>query len=237
MWGSDRPAVLGAATPRSARRPSSDAPSTWWWFLVPLLTLGLGTFPMVFYGAAKLRSRRHRLSALGYLGATLGFFVGVQFTDEQRAGVLDAVLMLLLLVTWLGGVAHVAVLQSRVRSAGAAEPEVDPALMAAERRSARRREARRLQADRPGLAAELRIGRPDLPGRQYDDGGLVEINHVPAEWLVRVLDLTPAVAAEIVEARARCGGFTCPEELVLYCDSMTPDQLGLIRDRLTFVPL
>ena len=45
-----------------------------------------------------------------------------------------------------------------------------------------RREARRLQQDNPVLAQELKIGRPDLP-RGYDDGGLVDVNHVPAAIL------------------------------------------------------
>jgi hypothetical protein len=210
---------------------------------VPLLTFGLGTFPMVLVGAVKLRSRGHRLAAFGYLAATIGFLVGVQFTDENRVGALDLVLIPLALVTWLGGVAHVAVLQTRVRAAGAVaatEPamprEIDPALAAAQWRSGRRREARQLQAEQPGVAAELRIGRPDLSGRQYDDGGLLDVNHLPAEWLVRGLDLTPAVATEIVDVRTRCGGFVSPEELVLYCDGMTLERLEMIRDRLVFVP-
>jgi hypothetical protein len=39
--------------------------------------------------------------------------------------------------------------------------------------------------DAPGpvLARELRIGRPDVP-RQFDDGGLVDLNHAPVPVLV-----------------------------------------------------
>ena len=35
------------------------------------------------------------------------------------------------------------------------------------------------------LARELRIGRPDLP-RQYDDGGLVDVNNVPVGVLAEL---------------------------------------------------
>ena len=49
--------------------------------------------------------------------------------------------------------------------------------------------ARRLQQDNPVLAQELKIGRPDLP-RGYDDGGLVDVNHVPAAILASHLGLT-----------------------------------------------
>jgi hypothetical protein len=198
---------------------------------------------MVFYGAVRLRSRGHQLAALGYLVATIAFFVGVMFTDENEFGIIDAIIFPLALVTWLGGTAHVLLLQTRVRAAASGsitEPpprRVDPALEAAQWRYERRQEARQLQASRPALAAELRIGRPDLPGRQYDDGGLVDVNHVPAEWLVRGLDLTPPAAAEIVDVRIRRGGFASPEELVVYCDGLTMERLQMIRDRLLFVPL
>jgi len=226
---------MDQASGKSIRRPT-----TWWWFLVPLLTLGLGTSPMVFVGAARLRSRGHQLAAVGYLAAIIGAVVGVMFTEQGRVGVIDAIVLALFLVSWLGGVAHVALLQTRVRAAGAdpATPvqPIDPALAAAQRRSERRQETRQLLMEQPGLAAELQIGRPDVPGRQYDDGGLVDVNHVPAEWLVRALDLDPPLAAEIVDVRDRQGGFAGPDELVVYCDGMTVERLELIRDRLVFVP-
>jgi len=50
----------------------------------------------------------------------------------------------------------------------------DPALAAAIACRQRRQQARQLLANDPGLARELRIGRPDLP-RDYDDGGLVAV--------------------------------------------------------------
>lgn len=113
---------------------------------------------------------------------------------------------------------------------------VDPALAQAQWRLARRAEARHLQATQPSIAAELMIGRPDLPGRQYDDGGLVDVNHAPAEWLMRMLSIERPLAERIVEARELHNGFTTPEELIVYCEGLTPAKLEQFRDRLLFVP-
>jgi len=47
-------------------------PITWWWFLVPLLTCGLGAFVMVLVGGVRLRSRRTVIAACGYLYTATG---------------------------------------------------------------------------------------------------------------------------------------------------------------------
>jgi hypothetical protein len=207
-----------------------------WWFLVPLATFGAGTAPVVIYGGARLRSRAHVVAGVLYGVLFVVFFVGVQFADTNRAGVIDAVIAPAWLISWLGGTAHAAVLQSavRVRTAAPAEP-VDPALAEVLARRARRHEARALLAADPALATELMIGRPDL-GRQYDDGGLVDVNNVPAATLAAELSLSPGIAEQITAARDRLGGFGSAEELVVYCDGITMAGLDAIRDRLVFRP-
>jgi hypothetical protein len=80
------------------------------------------------------------------------------------------------------------------------------------------------------------IGRPDL-GRQYDDGGLLDVNHVPAAVLASELALPAKLAEQIAAARERPGGFSSPDELLIYCDDMTVAGLNAIRDRLVFLPL
>jgi hypothetical protein len=84
-------------------------------------------------------------------------------------------------------------------------------------------------------AAELLIGRPDL-GRQYDDGGLVDVNNVPVAGLASELALSADVAEQVAAARDRLGGFSTPDELVVYCVDMTMARLNLIRERLVFLP-
>lgn len=104
-------------------------------------------------------------------------------------------------------------------------------MLAAQQRLARRSEARDLLTSNPALAAELRIGRPDLD-RHYDDGGLVDINHVPAQVIARELGIPSLVAEEIVAQRTRVGGFHSADDLVVYCGSVTLHQMELVRDRL-----
>lgn len=90
-----------------------------------------------------------------------------------------------------------------------------------------------LLTSHPALAAELRIGRPDLR-RNYDDGGLVDINHVPAEMIAWELGIPCLVAEEIVVQRKRIGGFYSADDLIVYCETVTPHQLAVVRDRLLF---
>jgi hypothetical protein len=147
---------------------------------------------------------------------------------------------------WFGGTAHTAVLSylaAKLDPASAAANTLvphgaDPAVAAAARRVARRQEAKSLLATNPAMAWELRIGRPDVAGRHYDDGGLVDVNHVPANWIAYALQLPPELAQEIVTARDdRPGGFSSADELVLYCDHVTPEMLTMIGDMLVFRPV
>jgi hypothetical protein len=208
---------------------------------VPILTCGLATFVMVLVGAYYVRSRWQALAGVGYFLLT-----GVALTTADGTGVASTVGMLTFLLIWFGGIAHVAVLQTRVlrmASAGGFPSPVntnlpaDPAIVAAQWRAHRRQEARALLAKDPALAAELRIGRPDAPARQYDDGGLVDVNHVPAQLLAAELELSPSLAAALVAERERLGGYGSPEELLVYCPGLTPQRLEIIRDRLVFVPV
>jgi hypothetical protein len=106
------------------------------------------------------------------------------------------------------------------------------ALASAQARIQRREEARELALANPILARELCIGRPDVP-RQYDDGGLVDVNHVPAGILTSALDLTAQEATAVAEARTQIGKFTSPEELSVYAQ-LAPDRVDAFRDLLWF---
>lgn len=76
----------------------------------------------------------------------------------------------------------------------------DPAVAAALTLRAKREEARTLVARDPLLARDLRIGRPDLP-RQYDDGGLVDINAAPSSVIAQSCGLDQHAAEQIERAR------------------------------------
>jgi DNA uptake protein ComE-like DNA-binding protein len=81
----------------------------------------------------------------------------------------------------------------------------------------KREEARALVACDPALARDLLIGRPDLP-RQYDDGGLIDMNHAPAGVMTAISGITPDMADHIVHIRNKVVSFSSAEELSVVCD-------------------
>jgi hypothetical protein len=112
------------------------------------------------------------------------------------------------------------------RPAGPVPPMAPPprgnanaqAIAAATMRRDLRRQAREQAAQDPLLARELRIGRPDLLPRAFDDGGLIDVNHVPPEVLSRLPGLTYEMVDRIMRFRTETGGFVSAEELVMHCD-------------------
>lgn len=111
--------------------------------------------------------------------------------------------------------------------------KIDPAIRDALARRERRAEARRILDTDPALARELCIGRPDLP-RRYDDGGVLDVNHVPVDFLAGLPGFTAELARQVVEVRAEFGGFTLLSELVVYAG--VPDGLAEeLADRLVFL--
>ncbi|MBA9007413.1 ComEA family DNA-binding protein [Thermomonospora cellulosilytica] len=90
------------------------------------------------------------------------------------------------------------------------------ALEQAHARIRRRQEARTLAMQDPLTARELMIGRTDMPPdrRPYDDGGLIDVNVVPAQELTR-FGLSMQDAERIVRLRAETGGFSSAEDLAV----------------------
>jgi hypothetical protein len=221
-----RPRLFYRQTVRSGRKRRH----LWWWFLVPLGTLGFGTFAIILYAGLRLRSRLTVLSSLGYLGVIS--WAVIDLNSEVPVDVALATCM-------LGGAAHALYLSyrfsARLGADDTAHSESDLAMAAAQATIARRQRARRILEQDPILAAELRIGRPDLRGT-YDDGGLIDLNHVPADTMVSALEMPPAVAAEIVEQRSARAGFFSADDLLIACTSLNPDRLDILRDRLVFMP-
>ena len=67
----------------------------------------------------------------------------------------------------------------------------------------------------------------------YDDGGLVDVNHLPGDVLASSLGLTPQETAAVVAARDQLGRFTSPEELSLYAQ-ISPGRVDALRDWMLF---
>jgi DNA uptake protein ComE-like DNA-binding protein len=93
------------------------------------------------------------------------------------------------------------------------------ALAMVAQQNGKRAEARQLAAADPMSARQLGIGRRDLPERRYDDGGLIDINRVPAEIFTHFSGITADKAAHIIIVRDSLGGaFSSVEELMATAD-------------------
>jgi hypothetical protein len=242
--------VTGMILPRPGRRPRHRY-HLWWWFLVPIASAGFATFAIIGYAGLRLRQRRVVAAAVMYLALELTF-VAVSVTPAVKP-----IAVAFMAICWLGGTMHALLLSERFSNQlrdqnaradmGRLVPDVadgtespalpwpDPAIADALDRFQRRRDAHRIVVEDLPLAAELRIGRPDLE-RSYDDGGLVDVNHVPIDILVEYLDMAPEVATEIVRTRAIRDGFTSADDLFISVDCLNPARLDMIRDRLIFIP-
>ncbi|GEM_PF-572087 len=232
------------------------------WFVLPGATLGLGTWLFLLFAGYRLRSLWLTSCGWGYLALAVVFLSGGRLFGAQAAMGVTALSFALI---WIVGPCHSALVawgvwwaprREReyvvVRTAMPATarpvmlvpvppvalpqvaPPPEPAVVRAQQAVQRRRQARELLLDQPDLAQELRIGRPDL-ARSYDDGGLVDVNHVPVSALVEALEIPRPTAERVVIERELRNGFTSVDELVVYC-GLTADRLAVIRTRIIFLP-
>jgi DNA uptake protein ComE-like DNA-binding protein len=200
---------------------------TYLWALTPLITIGLGTWAVFLYAAIRRRSWW-----LG--GASAGYAVllamSLATTSENTASAGEAISAVALLACMVGGCAHALAVRGRVF--GTQQLSAGDRLHAAEHEALRRRklreEARAVVTRDPALARELGIGRPDLR-RDYDDGGLVDVNHAPAAVLAALPGMTPELAAKAVELRGTRGGFVSADDLSLAL-GMPPDWVTALAD-------
>jgi DNA uptake protein ComE-like DNA-binding protein len=172
------------------------------------------------------------ITASWFLGFAL---VGSQPEDAENIWSTTGVL--LYLAAWIGGVVYALAMGPRIdwtpRTAPVGPPSRDPnAAAVAELRAARsrRQEARDLARQDPQLARDLRVGRPDL-ARQYDDGGLVDVNSAPDATLTRWLGLSAAQSAQVVEVRQQLSRFEHLEDLVNLA-GLEPATFDQVKDRM-----
>ena len=200
------------------------------WASTPVWSLGFLSFVPFLVNAAIQRRRPDWAVFAAYLAATIGMILAINLHAPNGAvgGYVIA----------LAGCAaiHTAILFRPGKEA--APRPIGPrkrnraALAHARGRAELRKDARHLVKDNPDMARDLRIGRPDLP-REYDDGGLVDVNHVPGTVLSGSLGLTPAEVSDVLAAREKLGRFGSPEEVCAYT-SLSPDRVDALRDLMIF---
>ena len=171
----------------------------------PVATCGSGSWVYFMYTALRRREPRQLIAAAVYFliyatGAVL-FFSGIDDGPLEEDGWAPKAGFLLMALVPLAATAHGLVLA--IRSGDGAETWT------------RREQARQLAMVAPDRAREIGIGRPDLPMRLVDDGGLIDLNHVGGYDLARAAGLPTAQALGIVSDRVARGPFVRPEDLVL----------------------
>ncbi|HZE38572.1 MAG TPA: helix-hairpin-helix domain-containing protein [Stackebrandtia sp.] len=200
------------------------------WGALPLITGGFATPFIVGHVAHRMRSRSLALMAGGYsLGLITAFACWVTMSTVGAADVLLPVWLILWFVCWLGGGVHAFLLAEKVRRHEDArdsplplkrlssDPVNAQALAAVNHRRTLRNEARDLAVNDPVAARELGIGRPDKL-RDFDDGGLVDVNHADADALRTLPGVTPEIAEEIIRLRETNGPFLSTSELIVHTD-------------------
>ncbi|TDC51123.1 helix-hairpin-helix domain-containing protein [Actinomadura sp. KC345] len=228
---------MNAPAPYEPRVPSDSMPPgraalSVTWAALPFLTLGYAT-PFTFAAVALWRRSLHLLvSTAAYLGVfalMLYMLPGIGREDgtERTVGILLFVLAVV-------GCAHSFIIRRRVFDPhGLSGVDNEAVVERVKRQRLLRDKARELAREDPGLAKELRIGRPDLP-RQYNDGGLVDVNHAPAEALTLLPGITPELAGRIERVRAEAGGFVSAEELSAVA-GLPPSLTGEVADYAVFI--
>lgn len=222
-------------TPSAQQQPAQHRPATvltYLWAAVPLATLGMATWAVFLYAAIRRRSWWLGGASVAYAGLLSATLVG--FTPNS--GPLATNIGFFALIAMVaGGCAHALAIRRRVFGSEPADAldRLHDAEREAERRDHLREEARELVTRDPVLARELAIGRPDLR-RDYDDGGLVDVNHASASVLAKLPGMTPKLAAKAAELRDIRGPFVSAEDLTLAL-GMPPDWVAPLTE-LTIYP-
>jgi hypothetical protein len=137
---------------------------------------------------------------LGLLGNMLSFF-----------GTLGGILAF---IVGVGTSVMAALMRKGVFPPVAAGPVNLPGVSEALARRTAREHYRHLAVGDAMLAREMLVGRPDML-RQYDDGGLLDINSLPKASLMHFAYLSEDEADEIISLRGR-QRITCAEDLVVH---------------------
>lgn len=211
-----------------------------WWVSVPLWSLGFGAWAPSAWRLIAGRRWRDAYALVSYLAALaaqvsllassghghnvfhlMWTFLFTSLGVLGKLGKLAAVGASIGIVSaYVGSVHALVIFRPSAGFRGAAldrplETRDSAVLRAARHCVRRRRAARRLARRHPARAARLGIGRPDLQ-QSYDDGGLVDINHVPDRVLAEQLGMTQQEIDALHAAREHLGRFTSAAELSVY---------------------
>jgi hypothetical protein len=208
------------------------------WALMPLLTCGFGA-PIAFAIALSRRRDAVTIASLSVYSALILVGCGaVAAHDYPPPQWVTVVFNTVISISALGATVHLLLIRSRVWAPAPARPQVPVARLSSmevvDRARNLREQARRTAEADPMLAKRLGIGRPDLP-RQFDDGGLVDLNHAPLHVLVSLPGVTERSARQIQDWVERSGPFASLGEVMLVIE-ISPTFEHHLREYCVFIP-
>ncbi|MEW9530393.1 helix-hairpin-helix domain-containing protein [Microbispora sp. NPDC049125] len=216
--------------------PRKAGPLSFFWALAPLFTCGFATPFTIAFAAVRRRSAWLAASAVLYAACVVAWISIVNaYEPEKIPEGQSALIAVGMLGAWIGGTIQSLVIREQVFA-----PRPDPstpnerALALARQRRTLRDQARELAQSDPSLARELRVGRPDLP-RQYDDGGLVDLNHAPPHVVAGLPGMTPQLVGQILRARETVGCFVSAED-VSAAASLPPHLTSELAEYTVYLP-
>ncbi|MEU8235199.1 BTAD domain-containing putative transcriptional regulator [Actinoplanes sp. NPDC048967] len=199
-WGLAPPAPPAYAPPRK-RFPVGEVIMA---AVLPIIICSFGSWIYFVYAGIRRQERRQFLFALGYAALFVVAFViaasNPSPVDSPDLNPTEWIAFTMFAVIAIASAVHGAVLASH--------PGDSP------RSRTLRDQARQFATFDPERARALGIGRPDLM-RAFDDGGLVDVNHVPGNELARLPGISSEQAHGIVIDRLNRGPYAQPEDLVI----------------------
>lgn len=183
-------ALLSVADGRSSGLPTHEAGrgvdlASWAWAVVPLITGSVAAAPAMAFAAARLKDRKLWLAA--------GAYLAVEFFLAYDSGITGGATWNAAALWTLGAIAtlHAFIIRKDVFEVDIVRSD-----------QVKRRYALRLVAQDPQEAVRLRIGRVDVPeSDRYPDGGLIDMNNVPADALEAATGISAGNADQIVTVR------------------------------------
>ncbi|MFI7075582.1 BTAD domain-containing putative transcriptional regulator [Micromonospora sediminicola] len=225
-----------AETPPDRRSPGwVRATATLVGAAVTVLSVGTLTWAVILAYALWRRSWRLALGALPYFLLVVSVF-GLAVSspvEEEPSDPMVIYFLFGLCVCWMLGTLHVVLLNPALWAALRGLFWTGPQ-RADEQRRLRREQARYLLHHYPSARRDLRIGRPDLL-REFDDGGLVDVNAVPDTVFATLPGLTAEQRRQVAVDRWLRGPYGSLEELVVRCQ-LPPAATGALREVLLFLP-
>ncbi|MEV4345757.1 BTAD domain-containing putative transcriptional regulator [Actinoplanes sp. NPDC049596] len=216
-------AGMAAFPGRSGSRPPIPYLEVIFAAILPLITLSLGSWIYFAVAAGRHHNRRLLIPAAAYFLAVVfaAIFMGIDPTDVEEP---DSVFETIAIITFL-----VVIFTASIFGAVIATHSGTAA-----REWFLREQFRLFAAMDPGRALHTAVGRPDI-SRPYDDGGLVDLNHVGEADLIGHAKLKPSAAERIIASRLQDGWFRQPDELV-HRGLITARQFRRVAPRLIALP-